>query len=185
MTFAQRHPDRLTKQMCLPSLRHPLKRQADSAFLLKSLAQLWLSGANVNWQALHSPEKRLRVHLPEYPFERQRYWAESPEPEEDSVSILKEDDPADWFYLPSWEYAILPEAMVSPEAKVSARDTPCWLVFDDGGGLGAEVIDHLRNQQKDVVSVRRAERYSQVGPRSYEINPTDNSSLHPAAKRAA
>ena len=173
-TFAQRHPDRLMKQMCLPSLRHPLKRHADSAFLLKSLAQLWLSGAEVNWQALHSPEKRSRVHLPEYPFERQRYWAESPEFQEDSVSILKEDDPADWFYVPSWEYAILPEAMGSPEAKVSARDVAYWLVFDDGGALGANVIDLLRNQQNDFVSVRRGERYSQVGPRSYEINPTDN-----------
>ena len=176
VTFAQRHPDRLAKQMCLPSLRHPLKLQADSAFLLKSLAQLWLSGANVNWQSVHSREKRLRIHLPEYPFERQRYWAESAEPEEDWVSVLKEDDLADWFYLPSWEYAALSEALVSPEAKVPARDTPCWLVFDDGGGRGAEVIDHLQKQQKDVVSVRRAKRYSQVTPHSYEINP--NEALH-------
>jgi acyl transferase domain-containing protein/acyl carrier protein len=174
VTFAQRHPDRLAKQMCLSSLGHPLRRQADRAFLLKSLAQLWLSGANVNWQALYSPEKRLRVHLPEYPFERQRYWAESLEAEDDSVSVLKEDDLGNWFYIPSWEYAVLSEAVVSLEANVSsARETPCWLVFDDGGGLGAEVIDCLRNQQKEVVSVLRAERYAKIGPRSYEINPAE------------
>jgi acyl transferase domain-containing protein len=166
-TFAQRHPDRSTKQICLPSLRHPLKRHADSAFILKSLAQLWLSGANVNWEALHSPEKRLRIHLPEYPFERQRYWAELPDAVDESAIIFREEDLADWFYTPSWEYSIL------PDAKLSSQDTQCWLVFDDGGVLGAEVIDCLRNEQRDVVCVRRGEKYSEVSSYVYEIDPAD------------
>ncbi|HSS77368.1 MAG TPA: beta-ketoacyl synthase N-terminal-like domain-containing protein [Thermoanaerobaculia bacterium] len=41
---------------------------------LEALGRLWLSGAEVDWQALHAGERRLRVALPTYPFQRQRYW---------------------------------------------------------------------------------------------------------------
>ncbi len=42
-----------------------------------ALAALWLAGARVDWRALH-PSGRRRVPLPTYPFERQRFWLESP-----------------------------------------------------------------------------------------------------------
>ena len=167
ITFARRHPSHTVAQMFLPSLRHPLRLHADSSFLLKSLAQLWLSGTDVNWNAVHAPESRLRVHLPKYPFERQRYWVDPPDSEVDSVSIMKEADLGDWFYLPSWEYTI------SPEIEVSSPNPSCWLVFEDELGVGVEVGERLRDRQKVVVSVRTAERYAQVGLHAYEIDPAD------------
>ena len=169
ISFARRHPNHAATQLFLPSLRHPLRLHADSSFLLKSLAQLWLSGTNVNWKAVHASEDRLRVHLPKYPFERQRYWVEPPDSEADSVSIIKEANLSDWFYLPSWEYTIFPDAQVS-------TPTPSrWLVFEDELGVAAAVGNRLRDQQKVVVSVRMAERYTQLGPHAYEIDPEDRS----------
>ncbi|HYO12152.1 MAG TPA: condensation domain-containing protein, partial [Thermoanaerobaculia bacterium] len=55
---------------------------------LEDLGRLWLAGAAVDWSALHAGERRLRVPLPAYPFQRERYWigppdeipASSPEP---------------------------------------------------------------------------------------------------------
>ncbi len=41
---------------------------------LASLGRQWLAGARVDWPALHAGERRLRVALPTYPFQRQRYW---------------------------------------------------------------------------------------------------------------
>jgi polyketide synthase PksN len=41
---------------------------------LLRLAPLWTSGARVDWQALHAGTKRRRVHLPTYPFAKQRHW---------------------------------------------------------------------------------------------------------------
>jgi acyl transferase domain-containing protein/acyl carrier protein len=170
ITFARRNPNHVASQMLLPSLRHPLKSDADSSFILKSLAQLWLSGASVNWDAVHASESRIRVHLPTYPFERQRYWAEPPDSEPDTFSVLKEPNPGDWFYLPSWEYTI------PPETDGPTRNASCWLVFEDDLGVGEEVVNRLRDQGKVAVSVRQAEKWAQVGPRAYEINPGD--SLH-------
>ncbi len=41
--------------------------------LLRAAGGLWLSGARLNWPALHQGERR-RVPLPAYPFERRSHW---------------------------------------------------------------------------------------------------------------
>jgi polyketide synthase PksN len=41
---------------------------------LHQLAQLWTSGARIDWQAMHAGKALHRVHLPTYPFAKQRYW---------------------------------------------------------------------------------------------------------------
>jgi polyketide synthase PksN len=43
-----------------------------------ALAQLWLSGRRPDWRAFHAGERRRRVPLPTYPFERRRYWLDAP-----------------------------------------------------------------------------------------------------------
>jgi acyl transferase domain-containing protein len=43
-----------------------------------ALAELWLDGARPDWQAFHAGERRRRVPLPTYPFERRRYWLDAP-----------------------------------------------------------------------------------------------------------
>ncbi|WP_372009383.1 beta-ketoacyl synthase N-terminal-like domain-containing protein [Paenibacillus chitinolyticus] len=44
-----------------------------------TLADLWEGGADLDWQARTSLEKRRRVPLPTYPFERRRYVIRGPE----------------------------------------------------------------------------------------------------------
>ncbi len=56
------------------SLPHPNDRRSDLPFLLSTLGRLWTAGIEVDWQATHAGERRLRVPLPTYPFERQSYW---------------------------------------------------------------------------------------------------------------
>jgi len=60
----------------LPSLR---TGQDDWQQLLTSLAPLYMQGAEVNWLTFYQHEVRRRVHLPTYPFQRQRYWIEPPD----------------------------------------------------------------------------------------------------------
>jgi len=43
-----------------------------------SLARLWLHGGSPDWRAFHAGERRRRVPLPTYPFERRRYWLTAP-----------------------------------------------------------------------------------------------------------
>ncbi len=44
--------------------------------LYEALGYVWLKGVNVNWYKFYKDEKRRRVPLPTYPFERKRYWVE-------------------------------------------------------------------------------------------------------------
>ncbi|MCP4932787.1 MAG: hypothetical protein GY927_00975, partial [bacterium] len=41
---------------------------------LDRLAQLWVSGVEIDWQLLYLDETPTRISLPTYPFERKRYW---------------------------------------------------------------------------------------------------------------
>src|SRR5581483_7828586 len=41
-----------------------------------ALAELWVRGVHVDWATLHAGERRARVPLPTYPFERKRYWVD-------------------------------------------------------------------------------------------------------------
>ena len=168
-TFARRHPNKAAGHLVLSSLRHPQERHADTAFLLNSLARFWLSGAHINWPAFHGHEHRHRIHLPVYPFERQRYWAELPG-SADSVStvVLKEPDIADWFYVPSWYYAISPE----PDGLVGKAW--CWLVFEDDCGVGRHIVNRLRSEGHDVITVRGGEGYAKTGPHDYVIEPSQH-----------
>jgi acetyltransferase-like isoleucine patch superfamily enzyme/acyl carrier protein len=77
-TLATRHPDRAAEQTALDSLRHPQDEQPDVAYLLNTLGKLWLEGVQVDWAGFHAGERRRRLALPAYPFERERFWVDAP-----------------------------------------------------------------------------------------------------------
>jgi acyl transferase domain-containing protein len=58
------------------STHDPRECQDDDAVLLTTLGRNWLAGVEIDWAAFYKAERRLRVALPGYPFERERYWLE-------------------------------------------------------------------------------------------------------------
>jgi acyl transferase domain-containing protein len=52
--------------------------QDDSAYLLGALGRLWLAGLGVDWAGFYAHERRRRLALPTYPFERRRYFIDRP-----------------------------------------------------------------------------------------------------------
>ena len=62
------------KSIWVPSLR---KGEDDRWTILTSLAQLYVTGAKVDWNGFHAPFGRRIVSLPPYPFERKRYWVDT------------------------------------------------------------------------------------------------------------
>ncbi|MBN8579020.1 MAG: amino acid adenylation domain-containing protein [Anaerolineae bacterium] len=63
-----------SKAAWLPSLR---QGQDDWQIILDSLGKLYTQGADVDWAAFDEGYPRKKVSLPNYPFDRQRYWFES------------------------------------------------------------------------------------------------------------
>ena len=58
----------------LPSLRPNVDEWQQ---ILSSLSELYVRGAKIDWSGFDGDYQRQKVTLPNYPFERQRYWIES------------------------------------------------------------------------------------------------------------
>ena len=62
-----------SKSAWLPSLR---QNQDEWQTILDSLGKLYVQGVDVDWKGFDSGYSRNKVSLPNYPFDRQRYWIE-------------------------------------------------------------------------------------------------------------
>lgn len=62
-----------SKSAWVPSLR---QNQDDWQIILDGLGKLYTQGADVNWAGFDAGYTRHKVSLPNYPFDRQRYWLE-------------------------------------------------------------------------------------------------------------
>lgn len=78
------NPNGLT---ALPSLGPYDANPADMEPIFTSLGRLWLSGIEPDWNAFYSTEKRRRLALPTYPFERKSYWIAPPAQGKDLSSL--------------------------------------------------------------------------------------------------
>ncbi|HEY9629838.1 MAG TPA: SDR family NAD(P)-dependent oxidoreductase [Coleofasciculaceae cyanobacterium] len=163
-----------TEKVVLPSLRDAYNQQSDSAFLLNTLGQLWLSGLSIDWSQFHAHEHRHRVPLPTYPFERQRYWIDPPKPTGNThlnpAAFTQKLEMAQWFHCPSWKRAA-PLAWFEPE-KLEIQPQ-CWLVFLDPCGVGSRIVEQLDRAYQNIITVTIGEQFSQLSERNYRINPAN------------
>ena len=62
----------------IPGLMHPeAVGPTPSEQFLTAVARVYELGFEISFEGLFAAESRRRVSLPEYPFERQRYWMEA------------------------------------------------------------------------------------------------------------
>jgi acyl transferase domain-containing protein/acyl carrier protein len=170
--LVKRHPGCASDQVVLASMRHQDNEQSDEQWLTTTLGQLWLNGVGVDWPGFYAHERRHRLALPTYPFERQRYWISLQSQHDAStiapVSTGKEPDIADWFYRPSWRPTPL---LRSLKATPISQERRSWVVFSDEGGLGAALAVRLQEEAQDVVTVLVGEHFSQVSDTVFTVNP--------------
>ncbi|SDG06471.1 Acyl transferase domain-containing protein [Lentzea fradiae] len=77
-TLARQHDLASGGHAALGSLRHPREDKHDLDTVLAALGRLWIAGAPVDLAAVTSDERRRRVPLPRYPFEKARHWIDLP-----------------------------------------------------------------------------------------------------------
>jgi acyl transferase domain-containing protein len=41
------------------------------------MGQLWSSGVKIDWHAIRGAQKRYRISMPTYPFDRRRFWIDA------------------------------------------------------------------------------------------------------------
>jgi acyl transferase domain-containing protein len=171
-TLARRHSNSAPGSVVLNSMRHPDERHSDLALLLSTLGKLWLAGVKVDWSGFYTKERRLRVPLPTYPFERQRYWLDmkeaAPTRGVSQSEWHKKPEVADWFYVPSWKRSDLSRPC---RANGSAGEKTSWLLFVDDYGLGSRVAERLEDNGHDVITVRAGKQFKRVNEHTFTLNP--------------
>jgi non-ribosomal peptide synthase protein (TIGR01720 family) len=170
-TFAKRH--QASELVVLTSICHPKEKHSDVAFLLNTLGRLWLAGVQVDWSGFYTHERRHRIPLSTYPFERQRYWIEPPA-KADAASnrqakLYKKPNIADWFYIPSWKRSLL--SFQTRHVTSTASQQSCWLVFIDAVGVGSQIAKRLELDGQDVLTVTVGEQFTRLSDHAYAINP--------------
>jgi acyl transferase domain-containing protein/SAM-dependent methyltransferase len=160
---------------CLTSLPGPNDRRSETQVILSSLGQLWANGVVIDWEGFHKTERRRRVSLPTYPFERQSYWI-GPRP--DAATAAHEPrDTSSWFYRSIWREA------TPPEGDQSSLDERRILVFDEQTGLGARVVERLRALGAQPIVAQQGDRFQCIDDRTYTLDPSQPDNFRQLAAR--
>jgi acyl transferase domain-containing protein/acyl carrier protein len=139
------------------------------ARLLATLGELWVSGVDLDWQGFYRHERRLRVPLPTYPFERRRIWAE-PKIGRDQA-IWRQATAGDRREIPDWFYALSWRRSEQPAPASAAVPQGTWLIFVDASGLGDRLAERLRAEGRDAVTVRPDLCFYKDAPGEYRVDP--------------
>ncbi len=151
----------------LTSLPGPRESRTDTEVILDSLGRLWTRGAPVDWDGFHRTERRARVSLPTYPFERRVYWV-GPRPAASAEAPRHEPrDTSGWFHRPAWREA---PAVAQDAAALAGRRI---LVFDEEHGLGAAVSGRIRAAGGVPVVVRQGSGFARASATEYVLDPAN------------
>jgi amino acid adenylation domain-containing protein len=137
--------------------------------LAKATASLACEGADVDWRAYYRNEKRNRLLLPTYPFERQAYWPNFSDDGETRQPLrLEARAPSEnWLYLPTWKRANPTRLELTELLSPSVH----WLVFSEDAGLVASMALRLRELGQQVTEVGYGPALDQGGKKVFTLNP--------------
>jgi acyl transferase domain-containing protein len=182
-SFVRQHPacERGRMQLIFSTLPAASEGQPTLALLLLSLGKIWLAGATIDWQGFYAHERRRRIPLPTYAFERQHYWLEP----EDSASTApgaiklrqrgnpqeRKADITDWFYLPGWKQAVT--AGRSRLADWLMEKQRNWLLFTEESEITARLAEVLVEYGQEVTLVAAGSALSKLDERHYTLRPAE------------
>lgn len=142
----------------------------DIKYLTAKIGQLWSSGVLIDWNAWYGNEKRRKVSLPTYSFERISYPTEVDPYDPKLISALGiTAGPAnlelkDWVYYPSWKRAVPVNGIKNDPAKK-------YLLFSGSEEFTAPFKELLNHDDAVLVEVLTGDNFEKRGKGSYTISP--------------
>jgi acyl transferase domain-containing protein/thioesterase domain-containing protein len=165
--LCEQSPEFSASHEVISSIRTRNDGTSDEEFLARALGRLWAAGKKIDWKGYHAHERRRRLPIPTYPFERQHFWIE-PGRKVESV-VTSSAEPANevreiGFFSPSWKRADLVQ-------KERGQNVGPWLIFEDSKGLGAQIAQLLRHRGKQCIVVQPGRSFAQLASERFEIDP--------------
>lgn len=182
--LARPHPGSRSAAAILASQAHPQQHARNEQQLANAVATLWCAGVAVDWAALQA-EKRRRVPLPTYPFQRRRYWVAPPVAGSAAAAGrawqfagVEPGRSEDAFYLPVWKRV---PPLVRDEAA-TALGGCVLLLAQREEGLAAALAARLQQRGRQVVWLTPGVELARRGPGRYSVR-VDARADHEAALR--
>ncbi|BAY84415.1 putative beta-ketoacyl synthase [Calothrix parasitica NIES-267] len=168
------------------TLAHPKEKQKTLEQFYTNLGKLWLYGADIDFTGFYQHEKRHRLPLPTYPFERQRYWIEAAKKKQLSqgtvekrttkVEVLEDQklDIKQWFYQASWQPSLLE---TSPQTQTAQKSST--LIFLDESTLAQQLVKQFdRNNLELFTTVKIGSQFERLGDNEFTLNPQQPEEYH-------
>ena len=161
------------------------------------LAQLWISGVEVDWSKLYRDSKPCRISLPCYPFARERYWISSgtntSRPSKPNHPFAtereKKDVQGEKFFQPVWHLSSLKNSSRQPQT-----DFGPLLLFDSNNQLRDELKlkieertlgEQSRMQPRStgskgipLILVKPGRRFRKLDAQTYSLHPAAETDFH-------
>jgi acyl transferase domain-containing protein len=172
MLARQQMQDR-SAMFTLPTMRQAQEQISDVAAAIGALGRLWLGGASPDyWPLFYANQRRHRVGLPPYPFERSRHWVDA-EIQTRAwatrlIAMMSQPEFADWFHVPTWKRS---RALPAAPAAVATEARTC-LVFTDEGGVGTRMAETVARLGYRTIIVEPGSSFAKVGEGRYTIAPS-------------
>lgn len=152
----------------LPSIKQQ-ENNEPGPLIEDTLKKLWCYGYPIDWHSYHKHEKRRRVSLPTYPFEKKRFWF-------DEIINVKSFDQttvsvSPSFYVPTWVREANP---LREKISISKKNQKIvWIVFVDDSEICARTISQLKKQKNQVYSIERGQSYANNKSNHFIIQSQD------------
>lgn len=168
-SFVNQHTAKKEIHEVVNLLRHPKESKNDNFMLMEQICHLWMHGVKINWNNFYEEEKRQRIPLPTYPFERQRHWITPPKKEQKAEKCISSKDKSmsNWFHIPVWEQSPINTAEPKFNNKLM------WLIFSNNDQLSDIFVNDLYKNQQNVIKITIGEEYHKASNKEFFINPSD------------
>ncbi len=126
--------------------------------LLDEICEIYIAGAEVNWNEMFKNLNGHRVSLPTYVFSRKRCWFSIPEViDEKKSSSFKQT-----YYEVTWQK----KELENSENRISKR---VILVLKENEAFGNDITKDLRQKKNDVIEVEIGQEFKKVSVNKYII----------------
>jgi amino acid adenylation domain-containing protein len=143
--------------------------RSEAAQIADGLGRLWCAGADVDWPVYFGGQRRRRIAMPLYPFERQQHWVEPLKNAPARAAGTAKKLPLDqWFHLPTWSPS-LPPARI-PAGRLEQSSGP-WLVFTNGCGPDVGLVERLESEGQSAIRVEEGSEFARLGEGSFVLRP--------------
>ena len=118
----QNGSQKAVKLAVVPSLGPVGEPDKDLSALLGAAGNLWVCGVDIDWKRFSEQEKRRRIALPTYPFERKRYWVDPFRKEIINNPAIKSESSADMRIENTIEQEIQSEPVISEADQTTRKE---------------------------------------------------------------